>query len=248
MVKVMYEEIKDVKINYLLYGDSTKDTIILLHGWGQNIQMMQPIGDNLSSEYQILILDLPGFGKSDEPKYPWTLDDYVDAIYELVKRLKIKNPIVMGHSFGGKLTLLYASKYPTKKIVVFASPINHNVKVSTKTKVLKKVKKIPGIGQLSELAKKHIGSTDYKNATPIMREVLVRHIGTDIYADLANITVPTLIVWGTNDMAVDISVAKEIESAIKGSGVVVYEGCTHYAYLERLGQTINVLRSFLGGN
>lgn len=239
-------EFNNCKINYVLYGEGEKDTIVLLHGWGQNIDMMKPIGDPLSNNHKILIIDLPGFGLSSEPTYPWSLNDYVEAIHELVFRLNLKDIIIMGHSFGGKLALLYASKYEVVKVVVFASPINHNVKISTKTKILKNLKKLPGMGRLSEIAKKYIGSTDYKKASPLMREILVNHINTDIYNELSKIKVPTLIVWGTNDMAVDISVAYEIEKAIKGSGVVVYEGCSHYAYLERLNQTTNVLKSFLG--
>ena len=127
--------LNDVNINYILYGNNKKDTIVLLHGWGQNIEMMQPIGDNFKDKFQILIIDLPGFGRSSEPKYPWSLDEYVEVIKKLLDKLKIKNPIMMGHSFGGKLALLYASKYDVKKLVLFASPINHNHQLSLKSKI-----------------------------------------------------------------------------------------------------------------
>ena len=80
-----------------------------------------------------------------------------------------------------------------------------------------------------------------------MRKILVEHVNLDITEDVKKITCPTLIIWGTEDMEVPVERAYELESLIKDSGVVVYEGCTHYAYIERLGQTINVLRSFLGG-
>lgn len=247
MVNDMHESIKDVDINYTLYGNNHKDTIVLLHGWGQNIDMMKPIGNYLEDDYQILIPDLPGFGNSDTPSYPWSLDDYVEVIHELISRLKIKKVILMGHSFGGKIALLYASKYDVEKLVVFGSPINHNHKVTTKTKILKGIKKLPGMNKIGEVAKKFIGSDDYKKANPIMRQILVNHVNQDIYDDIKKIKAPTLIVWGTADMQVDVEVAYEIEKAISNSGVVVYEGCSHYAYLERLNQTINVLNSFLGG-
>ena len=42
--------------------------------------------------------------------------------------------------------------------------------------------------------------------------------------------------------------ALDLEKMIDNCGLVTYEGCTHYAYLERINQTISVLRSFLGGN
>ena len=206
----MRKLIKNINVNYELYGEGN-DTIVLLHGWGQNIEMMKPIGDNLRREHQILIIDLPGFGLSDEPDFPWTLYDYVEMLKEMIESLKLKNIILMGHSFGGKISLLYASMYPVKKIVVFGSPYKCKVaKDNLKTRTLKKLKKIPGLNKLEEFAKKHIGSTDYKNASPM----------TDAY---------------------------ELEKLVPGSGLVVYPNCTHYAYLENLGQTINVLRSFLGG-
>ncbi len=64
-------KIQDVNVNYIQYGEG-KD-ILLLHGWGQNIEMMKPLGDNFSNRFRITILDFPGFGESDEPQTAWTL-------------------------------------------------------------------------------------------------------------------------------------------------------------------------------
>ena len=243
----MEEIIKSTKINYIFYG-SGEDTIVLLHGWGQNIEMMKPIGDNLSKQNRILILDLPGFGKSGEPDTIWTMYDYAECIHELIEKLEIKNPILMGHSFGGKISLIYASKYEIKKLVLFASPYKKEIKkLSLKTRTLKTLKKVPGLNKLEGFAKKHIGSKDYKEASEFMRKILVEHVNLDVTEDVKKIKCPTLMIWGTLDRQVPIEEAYELEKLIKDSGVVVYEGCTHYAYLERLGQTINVLRSFLGG-
>ncbi len=236
--------LNDVNINYILYGNNKKDTIVLLHGWGQNIEMMQPIGDNFKDKFQILIIDLPGFGRSSEPKYPWSLDEYVEVIKKLLDKLKIKNPIMMGHSFGGKLALLYASKYDVKKLVLFASPINHNHQLSLKSKILKGLKKIPLMDSFGEYMKKYLGSTDYKNSTPIMRDILVKHVNTDIYDELEKIKASALIVWGENDTTVLPSVAYEIDSKISDSGVVMLPG-THYAYLENLPRVLSILESFL---
>jgi pimeloyl-ACP methyl ester carboxylesterase len=101
------------------------------------------------------------------------------------------------------------------------------------------------LNKLENFAKKHIGSTDYRNASEMMRKILVNTVNLDITEDVKKIKCPTLIVWGTYDEAVPLEDAYELEKLIKGSGVVVYEGCSHYAYLERLGQTINVINSFL---
>ena len=238
---------KDIKINYVRYGKKSKDTLVFLHGWGQNIEMMKPVADPFSEDFDIVIIDLPGHGSSEEPTSVYTVYDFVDCVKSLLDSLKIKNPILIGHSFGGKTSLLYASMYDVKKLILFAPSYKKEIqKLSLKTKMLKTAKKVPGLKKLEGFAKKHIGSTDYKNASPLMRQILVETVNFDIRDQVPNIKCPTLLIWGTLDEAVDVSGAYELEKLIPDAGVVIYEGCTHYAYLERLGQTINVLKSFLG--
>lgn len=241
----MIKKINGININYIMYGKTGGKDIVFLHGWGQNIEMMKMLGDPFSKEYRITILDLPGFGESDEPKSAWTVFEYVDCLYQLFEQLKIQKPILVGHSFGGKLALLYASMHEINKLVLLAPTYKKEVqKISLKTKILKFLKKIPVLNKAEEFAKKHIGSTDYRNASPVMRQILTQHVNTDITDECKKISVPTLIIWGTMDLAVPYERASELEALIENSGVVTYEGCTHYAYLERLDQTIRVLSSF----
>jgi len=238
--------INDCNINYIDYGNAKGKAIVLLHGWGQNIEMMKSVGDQFQKTHRIVIPDLPGFGKSEEPKYPWELEEYVKTIEEFLTKLKVSNPIIIGHSFGGKIGLLYASRNKVNKLICLASPFNQKIKKETlKVKILKTAKKIPGINKLESFAKKHIGSTDYKNASEMMRKILVNHVNLDITEDVKKISCPTLLIWGTMDMAVSIDDAYELEKLIDNCGLVTYDGCSHYAYLERFGQTISVLNSFL---
>ena len=67
-------KVENLEINYIQYGEGAD--IVLLHGWGQNIQMMQPLGNNFSDRFRITILDLPGFGESQEPEVAWNIDKY----------------------------------------------------------------------------------------------------------------------------------------------------------------------------
>ena len=243
----MKMKIMDVNLNYQRYGNIKGKTIVLLHGWGQNIDMMKPIGDRFTKDFDIVIFDLPGFGNSSEPKEFFSCYDYVELIHKALEELNVEKPIIIGHSFGGKLGLLYASKYETEKLVCLASPFCKEIqKVTMKAKLLKALKKVPVLNKLEDFAKRHMGSTDYRNASGVMRNILVGHVNLDIKEDIKKIKCPTLLIWGTNDEAVSIERAYELEKLIKDAGLVVYEGCTHYAYLERLGQTISVLKSFLG--
>ena len=219
-------KVKDIQINYIQYGKG-KD-ILLLHGWGQNIEMMKPIGDNLSDKYRITIIDFPGFGKSDEPKNAWMIDDYKEMLEEIVKELKIKKPILMG---------------------LFGSPcIRKQKSMSLKTRVLKKMKTLPGMNGIGEKMKKYIGSRDYKAASPIMRQILVNTVNEDLSMYAKKIKVPTLLIWGDNDTEAPLEEAQELEKLMIDAGLVVLPG-SHYAYLENLHQVINIVNTFLeGGN
>ena len=242
----MLKHIKNLDINYIDYGEG-KNEIVLLHGWGQNIEMMKPVGDKLKKSNRIIIIDLPGFGNSSEPDTIWTMYDYTDAVKELLDSLKVKKPILVGHSFGGKISLIYASKYKVDKLILFGSPYKKEIKkLSTKTKVLKALKKVPLLNKLEGFAKKHIGSTDYKKASDVMRKILVEHVNLDITSDVKKITCPTLLVWGTLDSEVPLTEAYELEKLISDSAVIEYKGCTHYAYLENLNQTVNIIKNFVG--
>jgi pimeloyl-ACP methyl ester carboxylesterase len=237
---------KGIKINYKDFGNKEGEPIVYLHGWGQNIAMMEPIAKPLTKTHRLIILDLPGFGSSDDPEEAWTLDEFVEMLKELLKELKIDKPNLIGHSFGGKISLLYASKYKVNKLMLLASPFKIKIKKqSLKVKLLKKAATIPWLSNIAEKMKKHLGSTDYKNASPIMREILVKHVNTDLTEAAKLIKCPTFIIWGTHDEAVPVEDAHELESLIKDSGLSIYEGCTHYAYLERLAQTNAIIASFI---
>lgn len=241
--------VKNTKVNYEYFDNNSKESLVFLHGWGQNIQMMMGLAKPFTKKYNVLIIDLPGFGQSDEPESVWSIYDYADMVEEMLKNLKINKPILVGHSFGGKISLCYAIKYNPKKIVLLASPFRKKIKKPTlKMKIYKSVKKIPLLKSFENVVKKHVGSTDYKNASEMMRKILVNHVNLDLSEDVKKIKCPTLLIWGTNDTAVDIEDGKVLEKLIPNAGLVVYEGCTHYAYLERLDQTIRVLNSFIGSD
>ena len=237
-------KINDIEINYKQYGNPSGKDVVLLHGWGQNIEMMEPLGNNLE-DFHITILDLPGFGKSSEPTKALTIYEYKDILKEFLTNLKIENPIIMGHSFGGRIAIIYAASEPVEKLVLFGAPCIRKQKTSMKEKVLKGLKKLPGMNTIGEYMKKYIGSEDYKNASPIMREILVNTVNEDLSECAKKITCPTLLIWGTNDQAAPIEEARELEKLLSDGALIELPGLTHYAYLEALPQVINILNNFL---
>ncbi len=234
--------IKDLNINYIQYGEG-KD-IILLHGWGQNIEMMKPLGDYFCDRFRITILDLPGFGESDEPKKTWTIDDYELMLEDFIKELKIKKPIVIGHSFGGRLSIRYSARNPIEKLVLFGSPcIRIQEALPLKVRMLKSMKKLPGMDKIGEYMKQYIGSRDYKAASPVMRQTLVEVVNEDLSHYAKEIEEPTLLIWGQNDTEAPVAEAKELEKIMIDAALIILPG-THYAYLENLQQVVNILNNF----
>ena len=235
-------KIQDIKVNYIQYGKG-KD-ILLLHGWGQNIEMMKPVGDCFQDRFRITILDLPGFGESDSPKEAWTIERYSNFLEQFVKEVKIKKPIVIGHSFGGRVAIRYSSRNPIEKLVLFGSPcIRIQEELPLYVKVLKKLKTIPGLNELGEYMKQYIGSRDYKAASPIMRQTLVEVVNEDLSKYAREIEEPTLLIWGDHDTEAPLNEAKELEKIMIDAALIVLPG-THYAYLENLPQVVNILNHF----
>lgn len=244
MVSIML--IDNLNINYEYYDNKSKTTLVFLHGWGQNIEMMKPVAIPFLKKYNCLLIDLPGHGKSDEPKNVLIVEDFVIILDKILKQLKIKNPVLIGHSFGGKLSLLYASRYKVKQLILFASPFKKEIqKLSFKTRLLKTLNKVPLLNKLAPLAKKMIGSADYRNSSEIMRKTLVDTVNLDIEEDVKKIKCPTILIWGTNDLAVNIKRAEELEKLINDCALIVYPNMTHYAYLEDRVKTISIMESFL---
>ncbi|MBR3145701.1 MAG: alpha/beta hydrolase [Bacilli bacterium] len=239
----MQIKVQGLNVNYIQYGKG-KD-ILLLHGWGQNIEMMKPLGDAFCDRFRITIIDFPGFGQSDEPKEKWTIDKYSLMLEEFTKQVGIKKPIVMGHSFGGRVAIRFSSRNPIEKLVLFGSPcIRVQEELPLKVRILKRLKKLPGMNKIGEFMKQYIGSRDYKAASPIMRETLVEVVNEDLSKYAREIEEPTLLIWGEQDIEAPVSEAKELESIMMDAALIILPG-THYAYLENLARVITILNNFI---
>ena len=81
----------------------------------------------------------------------------------------------------------------------------------------------------------------------MMRTILVNVVNEDLTEYLKQIEAPTLLIWGSLDTAAPLEDAKYAETIMKDAGLIVFEGCTHYAYLEQKERTVSILNNFLKG-
>lgn len=252
---------KDIRLEGLKlhYSDSEKGdkSIILMHGWGCRHSTLASIeAVALSCGYRVINVDFPGFGDSEEPSEVWGVEEYTRQIESLVKALGIEKPLLLGHSFGGRVGILYSSRNPVEKLILVDAA---GIKPKRSLNYYRKVYSFKAMKRLMYLfygrveAERRLdakrakaGSSDYASASPMMRRILSKVVNEDLTHCLPSISAPTLLIWGENDTATPLSDAKTMEKLIPDAGLVSFPGCGHYSFLENPGQFGAVMRSFLG--
>lgn len=204
---------------------------------------------------------MPGFGESQEPEKGWNLDEYIDFVIKFIKAQNIKELDLVGHSNGGRIIIKLMGRenldFKVNKIILIGSAgIVHKKKLSQKIKVRlfkisKKVVEVKPIKimfpNLVTKLKNSFGSEDYRNASPVMKECLVKLVNEDVREYLPKITAPTLLLWGEKDTATPIEDAYLMEKLIPDAGLVKVEDCTHYVFLERAAYINTIISTFLNG-
>ena len=251
--------IDNLKINYIKKGKGR--SVLIIPGWGTVINTYTVLINSISEYANVLCLDMPGFGESDEPLNSWNLDNYIEFIIKFIKSQKIKELDVIGHSNGGRIIIKLMSRsdleFKINKIILIGSEgIVHKKTILELTKIytfkvcrgfaqMKIVKLI--FPNLLDKVKSSFGSADYKNASSIMRETMVKLINEDVREFLPNIKVPTLLIWGENDDATPIKDAEIMEKLIPDAGLIRLKGCGHYVFLENPSYVNIIINNFLNG-
>ena len=250
----MFTEIDGLRINYTDEGSGAP--VLLIHGWGSSIKPWAPILNGFQG-YRGIALDLPGCGDSDILKTDWGIDDYCDFIIKFMKTLEIENPIMVGHSHGGRICLKMAADGMVEpdKLILFGSagiPAKKTFKKQIRIysfKFIKRMLTLPIIKNYTEgllqAAREHFGSADYKSAPEVMRKTMVRVIGVDLRDVMHKINCPTLLIWGDKDTETPLSNAKFMEKAIKDCGLCVIEGAGHFSFIEQPARIVAILKAFL---
>ncbi len=257
--------IDGLNINYIDEGSGP--LLVMLHGWGSNIELFSGVINFAKKKYHVVAMDMPGFGKSDEPAEPMDVDAFVSFVLDFIKALypEEKEIIFLGHSMGGRIIIKMAAglknstltaRFTIPKVVLTDSAGVLPVKTQGQNKRTKRYKFYKNLLTKTGIAKafpgaiealqKKFGSADYAAASPVMRQSLVKVVNEDLVPYMKSVTMPALLIWGDQDTATPLSDGKKMEQEMPEAGLAVIEGAGHYAFLDNPYLFYKILGSFLG--
>jgi pimeloyl-ACP methyl ester carboxylesterase len=213
-MKEQFININGVKTFTRIAGEGSP--FLILHGWGRGHISWIGMQDNLSRNFQVITLDLPGFGKSDMPPTGWGVSDYVRFVLDFARKLDIDRFHLLGQSFGGRVCIKLAAHHPErikKLILVDSAGIKHKKSFfetfgSSMASIFKVFSFLPGY----QLSRK--------------KETLIKVLKEDITPYLEKIDVPTLIVWGRRDKLIPLKDGYLMKERIKNSELKIFD-CGH---------------------
>lgn len=215
-----------------LFGDvfgSNPARVLALHGWGRTSDDFREILPGLDA----IAVDLPGFGASAAPPHDWGAADYAHAMLDVLASCDA--PIVLvGHSFGGRVAVHLAASHPelVSGLVLTGVPLirptGSKSKPSLKFRIARRLNAMRLISdEKMEDRRRRSGSADYRNASGVMRGVLVRAVSEDYRVQLEQIACPVQLVWGENDTAAPVSMAEKAATILGEAKLTVIPSVGH---------------------
>lgn len=253
-------KIDQIDVNYIDQGPrDAAETVVFLHGWGASTALYGNIFAQLSQKRRVVAMDLPGFGETAEPSAPWEVRDFADFVLAFAQALGLTRVLLFGHSHGGRVALDIAARETlpftlTRMILMDAAGVLPKKTLGQKLrqrqyKIARRILSLPPVrvlypDALENLRRSH-GSADYQNASPLMRQALVKVVNTDMEWAMPRIKVPVLLLWGEKDTATPLSDGERMEQLIPGAGLAKIPNAGHFCYVDQWPLVSRVLDAFL---
>ena len=237
-------------IHYQFIDNQKEFNTIVLPGFLQTAKSYEVMFQTISKYTNIYFIELPGFGITKALDKVVNLDYYVIYLNDFINTLKIKNVILVGHSFGGRVISKYEAIYHFAKSIILISPAGiKNKSIKTKFKILKyklykKVLKILHLKNKYQELIKNSGSSDYKLLDEISKQTFNNIIKEDTKKYLKKINIPTLLIWGKLDKTNYLTNGFKTNKLIKNSSLIIIEDAGHFPHLEKQVLVNNILDEF----
>jgi len=247
--------IDNLIVNYKIAGEG--EPFLVLHGWGSNSERWQRVAELLTKKgFNIIIPDLPGFGKTQEPSEPWELQDYCDFVKEFVAALNLEKFYLLGHSFGGAVAVKFSLKFSKRIEKLFLVAATCIRKKTIKKWMLARISKffkifsfLPFYPLVRKAFYKFVVSgSDYQYEKGTMKESFRKVVNEDLSKVLTSIKVPTVIVWGAKDDTTLVEDAYFIEKEINNSKLIIIPEGDHDLEQKNPGKLVEIILEFLVKN
>jgi pimeloyl-ACP methyl ester carboxylesterase len=238
-----------------------RQLLVCLHGWGGTKESFTELREALQDgprggDIELVAWDLPGFGSEPEPPQAFSTDDYVEWVERKLAPLAASGRplLLLGHSHGGRIAIKIAARgrVPIAHLYLCAAAgIRHprhfkRILGLTLAKTGKFFLSIPGLRSLAPLGRKLLYRLvrvhDYEQASPVMRETLLKVSAEDLRPLLSQVRVPTDIFWGTDDRMTPLSDGQLMHREIRGSRLHTYPGVRHRVHRERAREIAEIIR------
>jgi pimeloyl-ACP methyl ester carboxylesterase len=239
-----YAKVGPRKLHYLDYGTAGKPDMLCIHGGAAHGHWFDFVAPGFTADYHVRSLDLRGHGDSEAADPPaYTYADYASDIDEFVQALDLRDFVLMGHSMGGTVSLVYAASYPSrvKKLIVIDSTVNLSAErigrlrdigsrpgrdYDSKEEMVSKYRLRPGNPQATPEVVRYIAERSVKEVNGAWRYKFDREVyatreifdGTPLWSD---IRIPALLVKGA--MSERITPEVITETKVRCPHVVVKE-------------------------
>jgi pimeloyl-ACP methyl ester carboxylesterase len=239
-------------MNYELDGQGEK--VLFIHGSGWNAGMWHHQRDYLKSSLEVILVDLPGHGKSPGQACA-SVEKYSEAIYGLIKDLGVVGePYIAGHSLGGAIAMSLALAYPEALKGVILIGTGARLKVvpqildgitREKEKTVRSIVDLAFSKESPSAMKDH----DYQETMKCPAETILMDFTAcdhfDIMDSVHSIKLPTLIICGTNDALTPPKYSHYLNKAIEGSKLVLIEGAGHMVMREKPDEVNKAIEFFV---
>lgn len=260
---------KEIKIGGLKVNYKTAESkdaylpngrqILILHGWPSSSDVWVNIINKLAEQgYSVFCPDFPGFGKSDNPpEGGWSVDDYLNWFVDFINYLKIDKFILLGHSFGGRISIKFSARYPEKlEKLILCGSAGLKVKPGIKASLIRILAEsgncifcLRFLSIFRNLSRNllyvFIRKSDYVRAEGVMRETLKKVVKEDLRPYLHRIKTETLLIWGKDDKMIPIKYAKIFKKEINNSKLEIIPGVGHGPHLEVPEKFLELIIRFL---
>ncbi|MBE0494870.1 MAG: alpha/beta hydrolase [Campylobacterales bacterium] len=213
----------DYEIGYELLHPEHAQTIVFLHGWGANKEIMKKAFGGVFGAYQHLYLDLPGFGTSSL-HVPLTSKEYAQVVEAFLEALHVTPAVIVGHSFGGKVATLLNP--PTLVLLSSAGIVPpKSLWVRSKIAMFKALKTL-GLGRFYRL----FATKDVQGMAPVMYETLKKVVNEDMREVFRAYAGRAVICWGEDDKATPLQSGEEIARLIPNARFYPLQG-DHFFFI-----------------